>query len=139
MRKQKEKQCDLPDGKMQEKKEQRTTYIYIVKCEDGSLYTGITTDVKRRMKEHFEQGHKGAKYTHTRLVVSIEMVWAAESYASAARLEYAIKKLKRADKCRLIENPDSILKSLFPKLEKEQYSAKKEYCGLVSDFLNIVE
>lgn len=125
--------------KMEEKIKQRTTYVYIVKCRDDSLYTGITTDVKRRMKEHFTQGKKGAKYTHTRLVKSLELVFVAETYGDAARLEYAIKQLKRKDKLDLIQNPEEKFPIFFPQFEEGKYSVKKEYGGLVSDFLNIVK
>lgn len=120
-------------------KEQRVTFIYIVECEDGSFYTGITTDVKRRMKEHYAQKEKGAKYTHSRRIKEIRMVWEAKSYSSAAKLEYAIKHLKRQDKERLMKAPGDVTKRFITKLASEEYFVKKEYCGLVSDFADIVK
>lgn len=44
-------------------KENRMYYIYMLRCEDNSIYTGITTDINRRMKEHFSKNKKCAKYT----------------------------------------------------------------------------
>lgn len=112
----------------------RITYIYIVECEDHSFYTGITTDVKRRMKEHYQQKGKGAKYTHSHKIYEIKMVWEAETYASAARLEYAIKQLKREEKQKLILNPEKVTIFFFPELKEHEYRVKKEYCGLVPDY-----
>lgn len=117
----------------------RITYIYIVECEDHSYYTGITTDVKRRMKEHYQQRGKGAKYTHSHKICEIKMVWEAKTYASAARLEYAIKQLKREEKQNLILNPEKVTNYFFPRLKENEYCVKKEYCGLVSHFGDIVK
>lgn len=119
--------------------QERITYIYIVECEDHSFYTGITTDVKRRMKEHYQQKGKGAKYTHSHKIREIKMVWEAETYASAARLEYAIKQLKREEKQKLVLNPEEVTKIFFPGLKENEYRVKKDYCGLVSDFGDIVK
>lgn len=107
-----------------------------MECEDHTLYTGITTDVRRRMKEHFAQGKKGARYTHSRRVQEIRMVWEAESYASAARLEYAIKQLKREDKQDLIRRPEDVTKTFIPALEDENYQIRREYCGAVSGLIS---
>ena len=75
-------------------------YLYILRCGDGTLYTGITTDVARRLEAH-RQG-RGAKYTRgrgpLRLVYREEM----ESWPAALRREAAIKKLTRAQKIALI-------------------------------------
>ena len=48
-------------------------YVYMLRCEDGSLYTGITTDLARRFEEH--RNGKGAKYTRSRGAVRIEAAW----------------------------------------------------------------
>ncbi|WP_090728816.1 GIY-YIG nuclease family protein [Neptunomonas qingdaonensis] len=78
-----------------------TWYIYILLCADGSLYTGITTDCDRRLKEHNESRTLGAKYTRTRRPVT--MVWRedAGSRSLASKREYAIKQLSRAKKLAL--------------------------------------
>lgn len=107
---------------------ERITYIYIVECEDRSLYTGITTDIARRMLEHYQRGDKGAKYTHSRRVSELKAVWEAKSYASAARLEYAIKALKRADKLLLIDHPQDVTAKYLPRLSGESYLFRKELC-----------
>lgn len=139
----KQKQILVKDEKERDGKERtkqdRITYIYIVECEDHSYYTGITTDVKRRMKEHYQQKGKGAKYTHSHKIHEIKMVWEAKTYASAARLEYAIKQLKREEKQKLILNPEKVTIFFFPGLNENEYRVKKEYCGLVSDFGDIVK
>jgi putative endonuclease len=75
-------------------------YIYILECRDSSLYTGITTDVNRRLLEH--NSGKGAKYTRSRRPVKIRAVFEAESRSAAAKEEYRIKKLSRKDKLKLL-------------------------------------
>lgn len=76
-------------------------YTYIVKCSDGSLYTGWTTDLQKRIKAHNEG--KGAKYTKTRRPV--ELVYAEEhsTKVEAMQREYAIKQLSREKKLQLIQ------------------------------------
>ncbi len=76
--------------------------VYILKCSDGSLYTGITTDLKRRIYEH-NQG-KGAKYTRSRLPVEILYFESFPDRSSASKEEARIKKLQRKRKLALIEN-----------------------------------
>ena len=76
--------------------------VYILRCEDGSLYTGITTDVERRFQEHASRGPKAARYTRTHPVVGIEATFGASDRAAASALEYRIKKLSHAEKLELI-------------------------------------
>ena len=76
-------------------------YVYIMRCSDNSLYTGITTDVERRFAEH--KSGKGAKYTATHTVVSIEAVWEAPDRSAASKLESQIKKLPKSKKEELIQ------------------------------------
>lgn len=75
-------------------------YVYIVACVDGTLYTGYTTDVERRMAEH--NAGRGAKYTRGRRPVELVHVETYESQTEAMRREYAIKQLRRAAKEQLI-------------------------------------
>ena len=87
-------------------------YVYIVRCEDGSLYTGIATDVARRLREHLSQREPGAKYTRTRKIVALEMVWQTHGRSAASKLEYRIKCLSHEHKLALVERPaqaDSIV------------------------------
>lgn len=111
------------------------TYVYMVMCEDESIYTGIARDVKARMKEHFYKTGKGAKYTRSRGVKRILMVWEAKSYSSAARLEYAIKRITRKNKLFLIEHPQTGLLSQFPQLEEEIYVPRQEYVMKITELL----
>ena len=78
-------------------------YVYIVECSDGSLYTGITTDVNRRLLEH-NYSFKSAKYTRSRRPV--RLVWSKEvaNRSEASKEEARIKKLKRASKLELIKS-----------------------------------
>jgi putative endonuclease len=76
-------------------------YVYILQCADGTLYTGITTDVNRRLNEH--NSGKGAKYTRTRLPVMIVAVTEAGSRSEASKEEYRIKQLTREQKMKLIK------------------------------------
>lgn len=82
--------------------------VYIVRCGDGSLYTGITTDVERRFEEHRSGGAKAARYTRLRGAVALEGVWEVADRAEASRLEYRIKRLTRAQKLALIADPSRI-------------------------------
>ncbi|MBQ7039742.1 MAG: GIY-YIG nuclease family protein [Clostridia bacterium] len=81
-------------------------FTYILRCIDGSLYTGITTDVERRFKEHIEGVSKGAKYTARHKPLKIEAVWQSETRSLASKLEARIKKLSKAQKEELILNSE---------------------------------
>ncbi len=76
-------------------------FVYILKCSDDTLYTGITTDLKRRLDEH-NNSVKGAKYTKLRRPVSLMYSEESEDRSSASKREYAIKKLSRLKKLELI-------------------------------------
>lgn len=75
--------------------------VYIILCDDGSFYTGISTDVKRRFRQH-RQG-KGAKYFRGRQPDRIVFVEAGHCRSSASQREAEIKKMKRSEKTLLIE------------------------------------
>jgi len=76
-------------------------WVYMLRCADGSLYTGLTTDVARRVVEHNGGSGTGARYTRSRRPVQLVYVEAAASRAEAARREAAIKRLDRAHKLAL--------------------------------------
>ena len=76
-------------------------FVYILECADGTLYTGITTDLERRVKEH-NTSPKGAKYTRNRRPVKLVYNEEAEDKSSASKREYQIKKLSRKEKLLLI-------------------------------------
>ena len=76
-------------------------YTYILSCSDGTLYTGWTNDLEKRLKAH-NKG-KGAKYTKTRRPVSLVYHEEFDTKEEAMKREYAIKKLSRTKKLELIE------------------------------------
>ena len=78
-----------------------TWKLYILRCGDGSLYTGISTDVQRRLEEH--RSGKGAKYTRSR--GPLELVYEEEcgNHSAALKRELEIKKLSREEKIKLIK------------------------------------
>ncbi|HMA11172.1 MAG TPA: GIY-YIG nuclease family protein [Steroidobacteraceae bacterium] len=76
-------------------------WVYVLRCADGSLYTGITTDVDRRLAEHNGNGAAGARYTRSRRPVALVYAEAACDRAEAARREAVIKRLDRARKLAL--------------------------------------
>ena len=77
--------------------------VYIVECSDGTLYTGLTKDLKRRIAEHNGDDKKGARYTRSRRPVTLRYCKEFDSRAAAAQQEYQIKKLSRARKIAMIE------------------------------------
>lgn len=91
-------------------------FVYILRCCDGTLYTGITTDVKRRLKEHLGEGGKGAAYTRMKSPTAVEAVFSCEGRKDASKLEYYVKRLKKAEKEALIAAPET-LDRLIPKLD----------------------
>ena len=91
-----------------QKSKGRQWWVYIVACADGTLYTGITTDLRRRLDEH-NQGPAGAKYTRSRRPVRLVYGEKASDRSTAAQREYAIKDLPLAGKTALIENAASAI------------------------------
>ena len=77
-------------------------YVYIIKCADGSLYTGATTDVKRRFKQH-KQG-KGGSYTASHKVVKLLHQETLKTRGQALKREAEIKSWSRERKIKLINN-----------------------------------
>lgn len=77
-------------------------FVYLLRCADESLYAGITTDLARRVLEHNEHPALGAKYTRGRRPVRLVYQEAFVDRAQAARREAQLKKLRKADKERLL-------------------------------------
>ena len=75
--------------------------VYILECGDGTLYTGITDDLRRRLIAH-EEG-RGAKYTRGRGPLELVYMEACESHSDALKREHAIKKLSRSEKMKMVE------------------------------------
>ena len=83
-------------------------FVYIVRCRDDTLYTGITTDLRRRMRQHRGELPGGAKYTHARPAIALEVAWTAADRSSASKLEHALKCLPRAEKLTLLAEPERL-------------------------------
>ena len=78
-------------------------WIYMIEAEDGTLYTGITTDVGRRFRQHRER-RNGARYFAGRGPAAVVFTERAETRGEALRREAAIKRLKRTEKLHLLQN-----------------------------------
>lgn len=102
-------------------------YVYMLRCIDNTIYTGITVDIDRRMNEHFSKSEKCAKYTFTHSAKKLEAVWETDNKSLASKLEYAIKKLTKVKKEELIKTKQ--LKIVFDnnsKIDVENYRAVKK-------------
>ena len=75
-----------------------TWFVYIIRCADGSLYTGVTTDVGRRFEEHSSGGPKAAKYLRGRGPFVLVYSHVIGSHSEALIEERRIKRLKKSDK-----------------------------------------
>jgi len=78
-------------------------FVYMVRCADDTLYTGITRDVVRRVEEHNSDNALGAHYTRARRPVALVYTQAVESRSAAAKREYEIKQLTRSRKDELLK------------------------------------
>ncbi|EMA03827.1 nuclease [Haloarcula vallismortis ATCC 29715] len=79
--------------------------MYVLRCDDNTFYTGYTTDVERRVREH--DAGDGAKYTRGRTPVELIYVESFDSQSDAMSREYEIKQYTRAEKERLVESSDA--------------------------------
>ena len=70
-------------------------YIYMLRCEDNTIYTGITKNLEKRMEEHFEQDEKCAKYTKSHKAQKLEAVWKADDRPLASYKKELDEKRKR--------------------------------------------
>lgn len=85
--------------------------LYIVRCADGSLYTGIAIDVERRIREH-ESGARGAKYLRGKGPLRLELVQCLGDRSTASQVEFRVKQLDRAHKEQLIDGRYSLQRLL---------------------------
>jgi len=93
-------------------------YIYILECINNALYTGYTTDIKRRYQEHLDQSYK-CKYTRSFPPRRIAACWKVMGKVSLVlKIEKAIKSLTKKEKLNLIASPDLLSNVL---LEKDQH------------------
>lgn len=77
-------------------------YLYILRCADGTLYTGITTDVEARLETH--RSGKGAKYTRGRTPLELVYREECEDHSQALKRELAVKAMSREEKQKLIKS-----------------------------------
>lgn len=85
--------------------------LYIVRCADGSLYTGIATDVERRIREH-ESGSRGAKYLRGKGPLKLEFAQRIGDRGIASQVEFRVKQLDRTRKEKLIAGGGSLAEFL---------------------------
>ena len=88
-------------------------YVYMVRCRDGSLYTGITTDVLRRLAEHQENGNAGAKYLRGRGPLTLVLQKSIGSRSMALSVERKVKKLPKIKKEELLQDDTYIEKIIL--------------------------
>ena len=88
----------------------KTWFLYIVKCNDDSLYTGVSNDVQRRFREHEKRGSRCSKYLRGKAPLQLVYSVAVGEKGEALRIEHRIKSLSRKDKERLIRGALSIKK-----------------------------
>ena len=77
-------------------------YVYMLRCQDNSIYTGITNDLEKRMNDHFTRNSRCAKYTLSHHAERLELAFSAGDRKTASRLEYAIKRLDKSSKEKVI-------------------------------------
>lgn len=80
--------------------------VYLLRCADGSLYAGITTDLEARVAAH--NAGRGARYTRGRLPVTVAWKRGRQPPTDARRLEYALKQLSREEKLRLVAGDEAL-------------------------------
>ena len=83
-------------------------YLYLVRCSNSSLYTGIATDVVRRFAEHAAQGKQSAKYLRGKDPLTLVFTVEIGSRAEASRLEMKLKRLSKAKKELLVKGEHSL-------------------------------
>jgi len=92
-------------------------YIYILRCGDNSLYTGITNDIEKRYEKH--KSGKGAKYTKIKGVKGIEIIFVSKNRSEASKIEYILKKKVKKNKELLVTNQEERKK--FIKIVEKKY------------------
>lgn len=77
-------------------------YTYMIRCEDNSIYTGMTNNLEKRIEEHITKSKNGAKYTKSHNAIKLETAWKSKEKSLACKLEYQIKQLSKKQKEKLI-------------------------------------
>ena len=73
-------------------------FLYLIRCADGSLYTGITTDIKRRFIEHREGGRKGSKYLRGKAPLALVLKRKIGTKSLALKVEHIVKRMTKTEK-----------------------------------------
>lgn len=87
-------------------------FIYIIRCANNTLYTGITTDIERRFQEHQGEDGKGSKYLKGKGPLTLAWKTQVADRSHASKLEYKIKQLSKSNKERLVSGDTSLLTEL---------------------------
>jgi len=85
--------------------------VYVLRCGDGSFYTGMTNDLSRRLEEH--RAGRGGRYTRAHLPVRLVAAWSFDDRGAALSAEALFKKLRRSDKARIIRDRASFRAAPF--------------------------
>lgn len=93
-------------------------YTYMLRCKDGSIYTGMTNDIKNRFNEHLSG--TGAKYTKSHQADKLEIAWSSKSKSLACKLEYQIKQLTKQQKENIIQG-EKLTSYLEGKIDGRRY------------------
>lgn len=105
----------------------------MLRCRNNSLYTGIASDINKRLREHFGKSKKKAKYTRANEPLSLEALWETDGRNSALKIEYQIKRLSKSEKESLIitnDPPKRIVEKLLNielrRLSTEEFKEEEE-------------
>ena len=96
-------------------------YTYMLRCKDNSIYTGMTSDLKRRFEEHLSKNEKCAKYTLNHSAIKLESAWESSTRSLASKLEYNLKKLTKSQKEDIISNKIDIDEVLGKTIDCKEY------------------
>lgn len=107
-------EIQFPEG--MDKKKSNCYWIYILECENGSLYTGCTNNLARRYRQHLN-GTGRAKYTQSFKPIRIAQCWRIlGTRGTALKVEYLIKKMERSDKEAIVKKPEKLKKVILEEL-----------------------
>lgn len=98
---------------------------YIIRCTDDSLYTGITNNLERRIKEHQQRGLKSAKYMRSHAFQKLECVFASNNRSQASKLEFLIKTLSKNEKEELISGSKKLEFYFEDKIDSKNYQYER--------------
>ena len=95
----------MPSNNLKPDIADQSWFVYMLRCADNSLYTGVTTDISKRLDQHNGIEKNGAKYTKARRPVELVYQETTISRSAAYKREYAIKCLKKSQKEILVNEP----------------------------------